>query len=188
MTDKLDSVISDEEYENNVSLSYKYLEKSIKEIQDIINNTNTQLGVLIGFNFTFVRFFLHEISGKVTNLNGITCNACLWFKVLAYFFSFVSIILSFIGLYQTIEWEILEPGFLIEECDRVFNWELKLTIIESWQNKLKDFKQLADVKKKLFNYSIFCLVISVLLTIYDRFIGSIFYLHQDLHIYLHMIA
>ncbi|HHP7231645.1 MAG TPA: hypothetical protein ACFCUY_12405 [Xenococcaceae cyanobacterium] len=177
MTDKLDSVISDEEYESNVSLSYEYLEKSIKEIQDIINNTNTQLGVLIGFNFTFVRFFLNEISGKVTDLNGITCNACLWFRVLAYLFSFVSIILSFIGLYQTIEWEIIEPDFLIElieECDRVFSWELKLTIIESWQDKLNDFKQLADVKKKLFNYSIFCLVISVLLTIYNRFIGFIF--------------
>lgn len=175
MTDNSDSVISDKEYKSNVSLSYEYLEKSIKEIQDIINNTNTQLGVLIGFNFTFVRFFLSELPDKVVDLNGISCNTCLWFKILAYFFAFVSIIVSFIGLYQTIEWEILEPDFLIKESDRVLNWELKLTIIESWQDKLKDFKTLSDVKKKLFNYAIFCLVISVLLTIYNSFIGSIFY-------------
>ena len=166
MTDNLDSPISDEEYASNVSLSYEYLEKSIKEIQDIISNTNTQLGVLIGFNFTFVRFFLSEVPDKIVNFNEIACNTCLWFKVLAYFFSFVSIFLSFIGLYQSVQWEIIKPDFLIKECDRVLNWELKLTIIESWQDKLKDFKQLSDVKKKLFNYSIFCLVISVLFTIY----------------------
>lgn len=174
MTDNSDSVISDQEYESNVSLSYEYLEKSIKEIQDIINNTNTQLGVLIGFNFTFVRFFLSEVPDKIITSNQISCNACLWFKVLAYLFAFVSVILSFIGLYRTIEWEILEPDFLIKESNRIFNWELKLTVIKSWQDKLNDFKNLADVKKKLFNYSIFCLVISVLLTIYIRFIATIF--------------
>ena len=80
MTDDLDSLISDEEYESNISLSYEYLEKSIKEIQDIINNTNTQLGVLIGFNLTFVRFFLSEVPDKVVDLNGIYCE----------FFGFVS--------------------------------------------------------------------------------------------------
>ena len=74
-----------------------------------------------------------------------------------------------------IEWEIIRPDFLLENCDRVFNWELKLTIIESWQDNLNDFKQLADAKKKLFNYSIICLVISVVLTIYNRFISSFFY-------------
>ena len=83
-------------------------------------------------------------------------------------------IVSFLGLYQTVEWEIIEPDFFIKESNRVFNWELKLTIIESWQDKLKDFKQLSDVKKKLFNYAIFCLVISGLLTMYNRFIGSFF--------------
>lgn len=175
MTDNSDSVISDQEYESNVSLSYEYLEKSIKEIQDIINNTNTQLGVLIGFNFTFIRFFLSEVPDKIIASYKISCNPCLWFKILAYLFSFVSVLLSFIGLYRTIEWEILEPDFLIKESDRIFNWELKLTVIKSWQDKLNDFKHLADVKKKLFNYSIFCLVISVLLTIYIRFIAAIFY-------------
>ena len=175
MTDNFDSMISDEEYESNVSLSYEYLEKSIKEVQDIINNTNTQLGVLIGFNFTFVRFFLNEISGKVTDFNGLSCNSCLWFKALAYLFSFVSIILSFIGLYQTIEWEVIESDFLIKECNRVFNWELRLAIMESWQDKLNDFKQLADTKKRIFNYSIICLVVSFLLAIYNPVIESIFY-------------
>ena len=134
---------------------------------------NTQLGVLIGFNFTFVRFFISEISGKVTIVDSFPCNSCLWFKILAYLFSFASIILSFIGLYQTIEWEIIEPDFLIKESDRIFNWELKLAIINSWQDKLNDFKQLLDIKKRLFNYSIVCLVVSVSLTIYNRFINSI---------------
>jgi len=175
MTENLDSIISDEEYESNVSLSYEYLEKSIKEIQDIINNTNTQLGVLIGFNFTFIRFFINEISGEVTNLDNLPCNSCLWFKVLAYLFSIISIILGFLGLYQTIEWEILEPDFLLKNCDRVFGWELRLTIIESWQDKLNKFKQLADVKKKLFTYSIICLLISFVLTIYNRLISLFFY-------------
>ena len=70
--------------------------------------------------------------------------------------------------------KLLSQTFFIEKRDRVLNWELKLTIIETWQDKLNDFTQLADVKKKLFNYSIFCLVVSVLLTIYNRFIGSVF--------------
>ncbi len=31
----------DEEYEANIALSYEYIDKSIKEIQDISNQTNT---------------------------------------------------------------------------------------------------------------------------------------------------
>ncbi len=175
MTEDIDSIISDEEYERNVSLSYKYLEKSIKEVQDLINNTNTQLGVLIGFNFTFMKFFINETLDKVTSLGNLSCNSCLWFPRLAYFFSFVSIILCFISLYQTIEWEILDSNFLIKESPRLVNWELRITIIESWHKKLNNFTRLADLKKQLLNYSIICLVISFLLTIYNRFISSIFY-------------
>ena len=71
----------DEQYEANVSLIYDYVEKSIKEIQDISDNTNTKLGLLIGFNLTFIRFFLSELPDNICDLDLLPCNSCWLLKI-----------------------------------------------------------------------------------------------------------
>lgn len=86
MTENSESNLDDREYETNISLSYEYIEKSIQEIKDIINNTNTQLGVLIGFNFTFIRFFINDLPDKVVSPHSLVSNSYLLFKLLAYGF------------------------------------------------------------------------------------------------------
>ena len=167
MTENSESNLDDREYETNITLSYEYVEKSIQEVKDIINNTNTQLGVLIGFNFTFIRFFINDLPNRIVSYHGLFCNSCILFKILAYGFSFVSIILGLIGLYQTVELKIIKPNSLINECDQVFNWELKLAIIDKCQQKLEDFEKLNKLKKKLLNYSIILLGISGLFAVMD---------------------
>ena len=167
MTENSESNLEGREYETNITLSYEYVEKSVQEVKDIINNTNTQLGVLIGFNFTFIRFFINDLPNRIVSSHGLFCNSCILFKILAYGFSFVSIILGLIGLYQTVELKIIKPNSLINECDKVFNWELKLAIIDKWQQKLEDFEKLNKLKKKLLNYSIILLGISGLFAVMD---------------------
>ncbi len=103
------------------------------------------------------------------------CNYCLLFKVLAYGFSISSIVLSFVGLYETIDLKIIKPGRLIEECDRVPNWELKLAIIDKWEDKLANFEKLNKLKKKLFNFSIILLLSSGLMAAINKIIASILY-------------
>ena len=174
MTENYESNIEDREYEINITLSYEYVEKSIQEVKDIINNTNTQLGVLIGFNFTFIRFFINDLPNRLVVSNSLLCNSCLLFKLLAYGFSVISIILGLIGLYQTVELKIIKPDSLISECDKVLNWELKLAIIDRWEKKLKDFEKLNKLKKKLLNYSIILLVFSGLFAVIDYALAFFF--------------
>ena len=163
------------DYDANVSLSYDYIEKSIKELQDINNNTNTQLGLLIGFNFTFMRFFINELPGHIINSDSLPCNSCLLFKFFSYLFSSLSIGFCFFGLYQMVKYYIIKPELFIENCDRVSNAELKLAIIDTWKEKLRNFKEVALQKKQFFNRSIICLLVSSLMAVMDTIIDSIFY-------------
>ena len=157
----------DEEYEANIALSYEYIEKSIKEIQDISNHTNTQLGLLIGFNFTFIRFFLSELPDNSIAINSLFCNSCLILKLLAYLFSGISISCCFRGLYRNIEYFIIPPNILIAESSESPTTGLKLGILNTWNKKLKQFIQLTKQKKELLNRSIKLFAVSVSLAAID---------------------
>ncbi|MEO1672982.1 MAG: hypothetical protein AAFR77_19760 [Cyanobacteria bacterium J06631_2] len=161
------------DYELNLKLSYDYLEKSIKEIQDVINNTNGQLGILIGFSFTFIRFFINELPGKIEIDADLYCNSCFWCKILAYGLAIASITFCFLGLYQSTELKIVKPKVLIENCDRVINQELKLAIIDMFEAKLENFSRLAARKKQFLNLSIILLLISGLMAILDEVVAAI---------------
>ncbi|MEN9519055.1 MAG: hypothetical protein RLZZ381_1643 [Cyanobacteriota bacterium] len=165
----------DEEYEANITLSYEYTEKSIKEIQDANNYINTQLGLLIGFNLTFIRFFLNSLPNSTYSLDSLPCNSCWLLKLLAYGFSITSIVSCFLGLYKTIDYYIIKPNILVQNCDRTSKIELKLAILDTWKIKLDNFIELIKYKKRLFNYSIVFLGISGLMGILDKIIISTFY-------------
>ncbi|MGK7896967.1 MAG: hypothetical protein AB4372_25970, partial [Xenococcus sp. (in: cyanobacteria)] len=75
MEDIPESSSIDQDYKANLDLSYDYIEKSIKEIQSKSNNINTELGLLIGFNLTFIRFFISELPGNVYDLDFLPCNS-----------------------------------------------------------------------------------------------------------------
>lgn len=164
---------SHDDYDDNLALSYNYIEKSLQEVQDINNNTNTQLGLLIGFNFTFIRFFINDLATNLTN-NSAPCNSCLLLKVLAYFFSSASIICCFFGLYKTVKYYIIPPHLLIENCDKVPSSELKLAIMDTWQEKLKNFKEVTQEKKRILNKAIALISISGLMSIFNYIVVSIF--------------
>ena len=166
---------SNSDYCDNVALSYEYMEKSLKEVQDINNNTNTQLGLLIGFNFTFIRFFINELPERLINEDSLTCNSCLLFKIFAYGLSFISIILCFWGLYKTIEYYIVPSNLLIENCDKVSPQELRLAILDTFQDKLDNFENLIKQKKVMLSRSIILLLASGLMAVMDEMIAYIFY-------------
>ncbi|MDJ0730276.1 MAG: hypothetical protein QNJ33_09835 [Crocosphaera sp.] len=175
MTKSPNSSITEQDYQKNIELSYDYIEKSLKEVQDINNNTNTQLGVLIGFNFTFIRFFLNELLNKIINIDNLLCYSCLLLKILAYGFSIASIISCFIGLYKNVIYSIIYPKALIENGVSLSNEELRLAIIDTWEEKFKSFKEVNEQKKQMFNRSIILLLISGIAAIINKLIVSIFY-------------
>lgn len=166
---------SNSDYDDNIALSYDYVEKSLKEVQDINNNTNTQLGLLIGFNFTFIRFFINELPDRIINDDYLACNSCLLLKIFAYSLSIISILFCFSGLYKTIKYYIVPPNLLIENCDQVPPQELKLAIIDTFQEKLQYFKELIKHKKIILNRSIILLLMSGLMAAIDEIIAYIFY-------------
>ncbi|MEM9275733.1 MAG: hypothetical protein AAGA80_22665 [Cyanobacteria bacterium P01_F01_bin.143] len=157
----------EQEYKANVDLSYEYIAKSIKEIQDKSNNINTELGLLIGFNLTFIRFFISELPDKVYDLDFLPYNYCLKLKIFAYVFSIASIACCFWGLYTRAKYLILPPNLLIEKCDEVPSLEFKLAIMKTWQDKFNSFITLTKRKKDLFNYSLFLFLFSALIAALD---------------------
>lgn len=165
----------EKEYKDNLALSYEYIEKSLKEVQDINNNINTQLGLLIGSNLTFIRFFLSDLPGRNIESNFLPCNSCLILKVLAFGFAIASISWCLFGLYKTIKFYIIPPKLLIENCDRVSPQELKLAIIDTWQDKLESFQISNSYKKQLFNRSIFLLLLSGVMIILDKIVVYFLY-------------
>ena len=165
----------DEEYKANVDLSYDYIEKSIKEIQSKSNNTNTELGLLIGFNLTFIRFFISELPERICTLDCLPCNSCLLLKILAYIFAVASIICCFFGLYTRTSYKIISPNFFIENCNKTSHVKFKLAIMKTWQNKFENFRISKKKKKDLFNYSLFFLVLSGLMAAIDGIIAYVFY-------------
>jgi hypothetical protein len=164
----------DDAYEQNVSLTYDYVEKSIKEIQDVSDNVNNKFLLLATFNLTYIRFFLSDLPQIKNYINSLPCNSCLWLKILAYIFSAGSIFYCFVGLYSTTEYFIISPKLLITECDRTTYIGLKLAIIETQTDKLESFIKLAERKKKIFNYSMILVVLSALMAAMDISIDFIF--------------
>lgn len=175
MTENAEYSSLEKEYEANLALSYEYIEKSLKEVQDINNSINTQLGLLIGFNFTFIRFFLSDLPDRNIDSNSLPCNSCLVLKLLAFGFAIASISWCLLGLYKTIKFYIIPPKLLIENCDRVSSQELKLAIIDTWQEKLESFQASNSYKKQLVNRSIFLLLLSGVMVILDKLVASILY-------------
>ncbi len=161
----------DAEYQANVTLSYEYLEKSIKEIQDITNNANTQSGLLVGFNFTFIRFFLNGLPSDLSAVS--TPLECLRFILLfaAYFASGISIVCCFSALSVSTEFLIVPPERLLQECNLTSNTALKLGIIQAWQQKLKQFIRLQKKKKRLLNTAIRFLIVSAIIAVIDYALG-----------------
>ncbi len=174
MEDIPESSSIDQDYKANLDLSYDYIEKSIKEIQSKSNNINTELGLLIGVNLTFIRFFISELPGNVYNLDFLPCNSCLILKIFAYIFAIASIACCFWGLYTRATYSILPPNILIKKCDEVPSLEFKLAIMKTLQDKFDSFITLTKKKKDLFNYSLFLFLFSGLIAAIDSIIVSRF--------------
>ena len=173
MEDIPESSSIDQEYKANVDLSYDYIEKSIKEIQNKSNNINTELGLLIGFNLTFIRFFVAELPDRIYDLDFLPCNSCLILKIFAYVFAIVSIICCLLGLYTRADYLIITPDALIKSCSEASPTDFKLAIMKTWQEKFKSFVILTRKKKDLFNYSLFFLVLSGLMAAIDVIIAFV---------------
>lgn len=174
MTENIEPPPIDDEYEVNVSLTYDYVEKSIKEIQDVSNSINNKFLLLATFNLTYIRFFLKGLPELNNYIDSLLCNSCLLLKILAYIFSICSIIYCFVGLYSNTEYFIVPPNLLINECDHTNTIGLKLGIIETQTNKLESFIKLAKQKKIFFNYSMILFVLSGLMAIMDILIDFTF--------------
>ncbi|MEL6439816.1 MAG: hypothetical protein AAFQ80_11250 [Cyanobacteria bacterium J06621_8] len=174
MTENLEPSPIDD-YEANVSLTYDYIEKSIKEIQDTSNNINNKFLLLATFNLTYIRFFLSGLPKAGNHINYIDFSSYdfyLFLKIIAYVFSVCSIALCFVGLYSNTEYFLIPPKLLVNECDRTSIIGLKLAIIETQTEKIESFITLAEQKKKFFNYSMILFMLSALMAIITILINT----------------
>ena len=80
-----------------------------------------------------------------------------------------------LGLYKTVKYFIVPPEIFLRNCDKVTNKELKLAIIDTWIDKLKNFKDITQQKKRILNRSIILLLVSGLIAIMDEIVATAFY-------------
>jgi len=175
MEDIPESSSIEQEYKANVDLSYDYYEKSIKELQSRSKDINTEFGLLISFNLTFIRFFIFELPNRIYNLDFLPCNSCLILKILAYISAFISIICCLLGLYIRTSYFIIPQHLLIDNCEEVPSLDFKLAILKTWKDKLESFLASTRKKKVLLNYSLFLFLFSGLIAAIDSILVSIFY-------------
>ena len=69
---------------------------------------------------------------------------------------------------------IITSELLIPECDLVPETELRLAIMDVWEEKLEKLIEVSEQKKKFLNRSILFLGLSGLMVIFDRLINAVF--------------
>ncbi|MEO8890491.1 MAG: hypothetical protein ABI417_02980 [Coleofasciculaceae cyanobacterium] len=168
---------SNEAYKANIALSYEYLNKSVTEIKSNIDNINTKLGLIVGFNATFIRFS-SGLPDQTANLASgvddyLVCYSCLILKIFFCIFLSLSIGTATWGLFPVKAITTLTPKQLLENANRASENDYKLSIIYFWEKIMPDLLKIREKKSTRLRYSIVLFAVSASLSALDVIIASI---------------
>ncbi len=169
---------SDEAYKANIALSYEYLNKSVTEIKSNIDSINTKLGLIVGFNATFIRFS-SGLPNQTANLasgvdNYLVCYSCLILKIFFCIFLSLSMGIAVWGLFPVKVITTLTPTQLLEKAKLASENDYKLAIIYLWEKIMPDLLKIRDEKSTRLRWSLVLFAVAVSLSVLDVIIASIY--------------
>jgi len=129
-----------DDYDLNIALTYKYVEESVKALQENIKNLNTRLGLIIGFDAGLIRL-ASELPSKYLKChaqaieNCLLCYSCFFLKLIVIVLFSLSIgVCSWYvfpkGVSSVIfASELLDKAQKNSNRERPFNFEMQQTLM-----------------------------------------------------------
>jgi hypothetical protein len=137
---------SNDNSDSKIPLIYEYVEKSITAIRSNLDALNTKLGLMIGFNATFIRFS-PGLPDK-SSLASMSCYSCLVLKVLSCAFLLVSIGICLWGLSPESVPAFLKPKRLLEEAKKGSKEDYQIAIIDFWDEEMENLYEIKEKKSE----------------------------------------
>ncbi|MFM9265803.1 hypothetical protein [Tychonema sp. BBK16] len=169
--------MSNNECNPNITLIYQYAEQALKDLELSSNRLNTKLGVVLGFDAALIRFFSGlpdrsiEVSIDPFDIS-LECNLCLLLKSLSYLALMISLIYCFLGFKPQTAGKIFLPEELLEKCLDISEEDYKLSIIENWNQSIKELAKNRDKTSDLFKGAICTLIGAAILSAIDVVLSS----------------
>jgi len=169
--------LSNNECNPNITLIYEYAAQALKDLDMSINRLNTKLGVVLGFDAALIRFFStlpdRSLAVNIDALDiSLECNFCLFFKILSYLALIISLIYCFLGFKPQTAGQIILPEELIEKCLDIPEEEYRLSILENWNQSIKELAKNRDKTSDLFKGAIGALICAAILSALDVILSS----------------
>lgn len=167
-----------EAYKANIALSYEYLNKSVTEVKSNIDSINTRLGLIVGFDATFIRFSsgLPDQTATLASVadNFLVCYSCLILKILFCICLSISLGIAVWGLFPVKVSTTLTPKQLLNNANLASENDYKLAIIYFWDKIIPELLKIRDKKSTRLRYAIGLFAVAASVSALDVIIASVF--------------
>ena len=164
---KSEGLSNSDDSASKLKLIYDDAENSLKSLKEDVNAFNTRLGVLLGFNATFVRLAM-DLPAQPS------CFSCLVLKFLTLAFVVGSIALSLIGIYPKGMPIVISPKSQIQKSLGASEKDFREGVIEIRDSMIRDFAQQVGKKAKKFKQALTCLGLAAAMAAVDIAIDLFF--------------
>jgi hypothetical protein len=169
---------TDESCKANIALSYEYLNRSVTEVKSNIDSIHTRLGLIVGFDATFIKLSsdLPDQTATLASIgdNHLVCYSCLILKILFFICLSISLGIALWGLFPIKVSTNLTPTQLLDKVEVASENEYKLAIIHFWGKIIPEILRIRDEKSKRLRYSIMLFAVAVYVSALDVIIASVF--------------
>lgn len=163
---------------SNITLIYEYAQQALKDLISTRTALNTKLAAVIGFDATLIRFSssLPDKSLVIDLVNldlHLNCYSCLLLKILSDTILVISLILALSGFRPQKVGEIILPEELMEKCLEISEEHYRQSIIDDWNNLIKEVAKITDRTAKFLNRAVLFLGIAAILSAIDIILASL---------------
>jgi hypothetical protein len=166
------------DYKANIALSYEYLDKSVTEVKSNIDSINTRLGLIVGFDATFIRFSsgLPDKTATIASVadDFLACYSCLILKIIFCVCLSISIGVAVWGLFPVKVSTTLTPKQLLDNASLASENDYKLAIIYFWSKIIPELLKVRDKKSSRLRYAIGLFAVAASISALDVVIASVF--------------
>lgn len=163
---------------SNIQLIYDYAQQALKELDDSSSVLNTKLGIVLGFDITLIRLLYgipdNSLMIQLSNLDlSLTCYLCLLLKVFAYISLMISLGFGLWGFRPVSSGLIVEPEELIDKCLNISEEQFRISIINVWNQSIKEIAILRDRTARILSLAVFFLGLAGILSAFDIILSLI---------------
>lgn len=174
----METPMSSNENNANITLIYEYAEQALKDLELSSNRLTTKLGIVLGFDAALIRFFSslpdRSLAVSIDALDiSLECNFCLLLKVLSYLALIISLIYCLLGFKPKKGGKIILPEELIEKCLYIPEEVYRISIIDNWNQSIKELAKTRDQTSDLFKGAIWSLTVAAILSAIDVILSSL---------------